>query len=66
MEAINTFFKGLADKINLPDFFKSNTLLFNNFFLTAVAALSLILLVITIAIPGKNKKISYYRAAERR
>ena len=66
MDAINNFFKGLVDKFGLPEFFKSNTLLFNNLFLAAVAAVSLIILIILIAIPGKKKRMSYYRAAERK
>ena len=66
MEAVNAFFKGLVDSIGLPDFFKSTTLLFNNFFLAVVAAFSLIVLVILLLIPGKNKRMAYYRAAERK
>ena len=68
MESINVFFKDLAGKIGLPDFFAGNTLLFNNFFLAAVAVVSLlIVLLVAFLVPGKrSKNKSYYRAAERR
>ena len=68
MDGLNMFFQNLAGQIGLPDFFKSNTLFFNNLFLAAVAAVSLlIVLLVAFLVPGKNRKAkSYYRAAERR
>ena len=67
MDGLNVFFKDLAGQIGLPDFFKSNTLLFNNLFLAAVAAVSLLIVILVAAlVPGKSRKVkSYYRAAER-
>jgi len=56
MDAINTFFKTAAENINLPDFFKSSTLSVNNFFLTIVAFLSLVaLLLVIFLVPVKKK-----------
>lgn len=56
MQALNEFFKNLADKMNLPDFFKGSSLLFNNFFLVLVAAVSLIaLLLVIFLVPWKKK-----------
>ena len=67
METINTFFKGLADKIggDIGAFFKANTLLFNNLFLAVVAVFSLVMIVILSLIGRKKKDVKYYRAAER-
>ena len=57
MNAFNEFFKNLAEKMNLPDFFKGNTLLFNNLFLVLFTALCLIaLLLVIFLVPGKKKK----------
>ncbi len=57
MAALNNFFKNLAAKIGLPDFFKSNTLIFNNLFLSIVALVCLIALILVIIfVPGKKKK----------
>ena len=56
MQALNEFFKGLADKINLPSFFSENTLLFNNLFLVLVAVVSLVaLLLVVFLVPGKKR-----------
>lgn len=57
MNAFNEFFKNLAEKMNLPDFFKGTTLLFNNLFLVLFTALCLIaLLLVIFLVPGKKKK----------
>ena len=57
MNAFNDLFKALAGKMHLPDFFKANTLVFNNLFLTIVALLSLVaLLLVIFLIPMKKKK----------
>ena len=57
MESFNQAFKGIAEKMGLPDFFKSNTLLFNNLFLTLVAVVLIIALILVIVlVPGKKKK----------
>ena len=56
MQALNTFFKELAAKLSLPDFFKGTSLIFNNLFLSLVAAVSFIgLLLIIFLVPGKKK-----------
>ena len=56
MAELNTFFKELAEKMSLSDFFGQTTLLFNNLFLTIVAAVSLIMLLLVIfLVPGKKK-----------
>lgn len=56
MQAINTFFKSLAVKLSLPTFFQENGLIFNNLFLTVVAVLSLVcLLLVIFLIPTKKK-----------
>jgi len=57
MQALNTFFKDLADKMSFPSFFKESTLLFNNLFLTLVALVSLTaLLLVIFLIPFRRKK----------
>ena len=57
MNALNSFFKNLAAKIGLPDFFKTNTLIFNNLFLTLLALVCLIALILVIVlVPNKKKK----------
>lgn len=57
MNAFNEFFKNLAEKMNLPDFFKGTTLLFNNLFLVLFTALCLIaLLLVIFLVPSKKKK----------
>ena len=57
MEKLNGVFKNLADKMKLPDFFKSSTLIFNNLFLAIVAVVVLIaLLLVIFLVPGKKKK----------
>ena len=57
MTALNNFFKNLAAKMSLPDFFKTNTLIFNNLFLSIVALVCLIALILVIIfVPGKKKK----------
>ena len=57
MNAFNEFFKNLAEKMSLPDFFKGTTLLFNNLFLVLFTALCLIaLLLVIFLVPGKKKK----------
>ena len=68
MDGLNMFFQNLAGQIGLPDFFKGNTFFFNNLFLAVVAAVSLlIVLLVAILVPGKNRKAkSYYHAVERR
>lgn len=59
MGAFNDFFKNLAGKMHLPDFFKSNTLLFNNLFLVLFTAVCLIaLLLVIFLVPSKKKKAS--------
>ena len=65
MDKFNNVFKGLADKMKLPDFFKSNTLIFNNLFLVIVAVVVLIaLLLVIFLVPGKKKKAQKAVAAE--
>ena len=55
MAELNTFFKNIADKLSLPDFFGQTTLLFNNLFLAVVAAVSFILLLLVIILmPGRR------------
>lgn len=57
MQALNDFFKNLAEKMNLPDYFRANSLLFNNLFLVIVAAVCLIALILVIVlVPSKKKK----------
>ena len=57
MNAFNEFFKGLAEKMNLPEFFKGTTLLFNNLFLVLLVLVCLIaLLLVIFLVPGKKKK----------
>ena len=57
MAAFNTFFKDLAAKIGLPDFFKATTLIFNNLFLALFALVVLIALILVIIfVPNKKKK----------
>jgi len=57
MNSLNLFFKDLAEKLSLPTFFRSNTLILNNLFLTLVAAFCLIaLLLVIFLVPGKKKK----------
>ena len=57
MTALNNFFKNLAAKMSLPDFFKTNTLIFNNLFLALIALVCLIALILVIIfVPGKKKK----------
>ena len=56
MESFNEVFKNLAEKMNLSDFFKSNTLLFNNLFLTILTlVLFVALLLVIFLVPGKEK-----------
>ena len=65
MSAFNEFFKNLAEKIKLPDFFKGTTLLFNNLFLVLLALVCLIaLLLVIFLVPGKKKKAKAEEAAE--
>ena len=56
MEALNTFFKELAGKMNLPDFFQNTSLLFNNLFLVLVAVLSLVGLLLSVFLIRTKKK----------
>ena len=57
MAAFNNFFKDLAAKIGLPDFFKATTLIFNNLFLALFALVILIALILVIIfVPNKKKK----------
>ncbi len=57
MGAFNEFFKNLAGKMHLPDFFKGNTLLFNNLFLVLFTVVCLIaLLLVIFLVPSKKKK----------
>ena len=56
MESFNQAFKGIAEKMGLPAFFKSNTLLFNNLFLTLVAVVLIIALILVIVLVPNKKK----------
>ena len=57
MDKFNDLFKSLAEKLKMPDFFKGNTLLFNNLFLLILAVVVLIALILVIfLVPGKKKK----------
>ena len=57
MAAFNNFFKDLAAKIGLPDFFKATTLIFNNLFLALFALVVLIALILVIIfVPNMKKK----------
>ena len=57
MEKFNGFFKMLAEKMHLPTFFKGNTLILNNFFLTIMTVFTLAaLLLVIFLMPGKKKK----------
>lgn len=56
MQALNTFFKNLAVKLSLPDFFQDTGILFNNLFLAVVAAVSLVCLILVVClIPTKRR-----------
>ena len=56
MSALNDFFKGLAEKIGLPDFFGGSTLFVNNTFLVLVGVVLLTaLLLVIFLMPGKKK-----------
>ena len=57
MDGLNNAFKTLAEKMKLPDFFKSNTLLFNNLFLTLLAVVLLIALLLVIFLVPSKKKV---------
>ena len=56
MQALNNFFKELAIKLSLPDFFQNTGLLFNNLFLAVVAAVSLIALILVVCLFRTKKK----------
>ena len=57
MEAFNGFFKNLATKMKLPTFFKGNTLILNNLFLTVMTVLTLTaLLLVIFLMPSKKKQ----------
>ncbi len=59
MNAFNEFFKDLAEKMKLPEFFKGTTLIFNNLFLVLLVLVCLIaLLLVIFLVPGKKKKKS--------
>jgi len=54
---LNDFFSGIAEKMDLPQFFRGNTLLVNNFFWVLFGVVLLIILVLVIVlVPGKKKK----------
>ena len=57
MEAFNGFFKDLAEKMSLPTFFRGNTLILNNLFLTIMTVLTLAaLLLVIFLMPSKKKR----------
>ena len=65
MNAFNEFFKNLAEKMKLPDFFKGSTLIFNNLFLVLLVLICLIaLLLVIFLVPGKKKKAKDAAPAE--
>ena len=56
MQALNDFFKNLAEKLTfLPDFFSETSLLFYNLFLVLVAAVSLIGLLLVVFLMRTKK-----------
>ena len=64
MNALNEFFKNLSVKMNLPSFFKANTLIFNNLFLALLALICLIaLLLVIFLVPSKKQKEAKAKAA---
>ena len=56
MDAINEFFKNLATKLKLPDFFKGNTFVLNNLFLALIVLVLVIALILVIVLVPSKKK----------